>query len=83
MRNRTLTTIRCVPRYGYDYAEVRTVDLELPEEFDESRLAATLERWFAQRGVESAVYDIQADDNGFFAVVNDEAYQSSWGKPLL
>jgi hypothetical protein len=80
---KTLTTIRCVPRYGYEHTEVRTIDLDLLEPTDENELLAALQLWFAQRGIADAVYDIQVDDNGFFAVINDEAYQQQWGQPVL
>ena len=30
-----------------------------------------------------AVYDIEVDDDGYFAVINDEAYDVRWGTPLL
>ena len=79
---RVVTNIRCVPRYGYDYTEVRTVDLELPAGFDDAHLHRVLNRWFAQRGIEQAVFAIDVDDDGYFAVINDEAYQQPWGIPL-
>lgn len=80
---KTLTTIRCVPRYGYKHTEVRTVDLELPDGSDEQELLAALRVWFAHRGIPDAVYDIANDDDGFFAIINDEAYQREWGAPVL
>lgn len=80
---RTLTTIRCVPRFGYENTEVRTVDLDLPEHYEPESLLAVLRAWFHARGLEEAVYDIEADDNGFFAIINDEAYELPWGAPLL
>ncbi len=80
---KTLTTIRCVPRYGYDHTEVRTVDLDLFDEADERELLAVLRAWFALRGIQDAVYDLDVDDNGFFAIINDEAYRQDWGEPLL
>jgi hypothetical protein len=39
--------------------------------------------YFAARGISDALYDITVDDDGFFAVVNDEAYEMQWGTPLL
>lgn len=80
---RMTTTIRCVPRYGYDFAEVRTVDLDLPEGWEDSDLRVVLSHWFANHGVDSALYDVDVDDDGYFAIVNDEAYQVQWGEPLL
>lgn len=80
---RTLVTIRCVPRYGYDFTEVRTVDLDLPELFDEQILHESLDEWFRLRGIVEAVYAIDVDDDGYFAIVNDESYHEEWGAPLL
>lgn len=80
---KTLTTIRCVPRYGYDFAKVRSVDLDLPEGWDEHNLQTVLTRWFAERSVADAVYDIEVDDDGFFAVVNDEAFHEQWGEEIF
>lgn len=82
MRN-VPTTIRCVPRYGYEFAEVRTIDLDMPEGWEDHDLRVVLTHWFDARGIVHAVYDIDVDDDGFFAIVNDEAYQASWGEPLL
>ena len=31
----------------------------------------------------NAVYDVSTDDNGFFVIVNDEAYRQEWGEALL
>jgi len=80
---KTLTTIRCVPRYGYDHANVRTIDLELLDVDNERELLTTLQTWFAQHGIAEAVYATDIDDNGFFAIINDEAYLEDWGEPLL
>lgn len=80
---RTLTILRCVPRYGYDYAEVRTIDLDLFDAADERELLAAARTWFAQRGIADAVWDVAVDDNGFFMIINDEAYQFEWGEALL
>jgi hypothetical protein len=80
---RTATTIRCVPRYGYPGTEVRIVDLDLPEDLEDDALLEALRLWFALRGLQQAVYDIDVDDNGYFAIINDEAYAQQWGAPLL
>jgi hypothetical protein len=80
---KTLTTIRCVPRFGYEHAQVRTIDLELLDVSDEQELLAAVKLWFAERGIADAVYDIDVDDNGFFAIINDEAYRHDWGAVLL
>ena len=79
---KTALEIRCVPRFGFDKTEVRTVDLDVSS-VDEETLRDALNFYFVTRGVRDAVYDITVDDNGFYAVVNDEAYESSWGTPLL
>jgi hypothetical protein len=80
---RTLTTVRCVPRYGYDHAQVRTVDLELPEGWDDELLDGILATWFAQRGIADAVFAIEVDDDGYFAVINDEAFHEEWGESVF
>jgi hypothetical protein len=80
---KTLTTLRCVPRYGYDHAEVRTIDLDLLDLADEQELLAAARIWFAQRGLADAVYDVTVDDDGFFVIINDEAYRQNWGEALL
>jgi hypothetical protein len=80
---KTALMIRCVPRFGYHNTEVRTVDLDLPHDADEGALRDALRFYFAARGMNDAVYDITADDDGFFAVVNDEAFEVQWGAPLL
>jgi hypothetical protein len=79
---KTLTTVRCVPRCGFDFTEVRTVDLEL-RDLDEETLLDALRLWFAERGIADAVYAIEVDDNGPLAIVNDEAFCQGWGEPLL
>ncbi len=80
---RTLTTIRCVPRYGFEHTQVRTVDIDLTDPDDEAEMLRMLRTWFDSIGVSDAVYDIAVDDDGFFAIVNDEAYHQDWGAPLL
>lgn len=80
---RVATTVRCVPRFGYAGTNVRTVDLDLPSGADDEVIQATLEGWFNRRGIAEAVFNIDVDDDGYFAVVNDEAFDSEWGTPLL
>lgn len=80
---RVATTVRCVPRYGYANTEVRTVDLDLGADPDGDEVRAALEVWFAQRGIADAVYHIDTDHDGFFAVINDETYDREWGTALL
>ncbi len=80
---RIATTVRCVPRFGFDNTEVRTIDLDGVDDASERQLLEALERWFALRGIADAVYDIQADNNGLFAIINDEAFEEEWGTPLL
>ena len=75
--------IRCVPRYGYDNTEVRTIDLEVSHDTEEEQLREAVYFYFAARGISDAVYDIAVDDDGYFAVINDEAYDIEWGTPLL
>ena len=80
---RIATSIRCVPRYGYPGTEVRIVDLDLPEDLEDKALLEVLRLWFTLHGVPEAVYDIDLDDDGYFAIINDEAYSHPWGAPLL
>lgn len=80
---KTALTVRCVPRYGFDDTEVRTVDLDLPTVADEQPLFEALNLYFAARGIVEAVYAIDVDDDGYFAIINDEAYDTDWGRSLL
>lgn len=80
---RTATTLRCVPRYGYADTQVRTVDLDLFPNAEEDDIRAELARYFASRGIQDAIYDLDVDDYGYFAIVNDEAYLRDWGADLL
>jgi len=80
---RTVTTLRCVPRYGYEHTQVRTVDLDLSDDPDVETIRDCLCVWFAQHGIADAVYDIDVADDGFFAIVNDDVFQQEWGEPLL
>jgi hypothetical protein len=75
--------IRCVPRYGYEKTEVRTIDLDVPQDADPHQLREAVYFYFAARGISDAVYDVGVDDDGYFAVINDEAYDAQWGRPLL
>lgn len=77
------TSFRCVPRYGYDDTDVRLIDIDLPMEPDEQEMLETLRFYFSSRGIAEAVYDIAVDDDGFFAVINDEVYAYDWGTSLL
>lgn len=80
---RTALMIRCVPRFGYENTEVRTIDLDVNPDAGEEELRHAVNFYFATRGISDAVYDIAVDDDGFFAVINDEAYDMQWGTPLL
>lgn len=80
---KTLTTIRCVPRFGYDHTDVRTIDIDLIDEVDDRELLGVIRTWFELRGIPEAVYDVDYDDDGAFAIVNDEAYHEQWGERLL
>jgi hypothetical protein len=80
---KTATTIRCVPRYGFSNTQVRLVDLDLPQDADERELLQALEHWFSLHGLSDAVYDIDVDDEGYFAIINDEVFERPWGTPLL
>jgi len=73
------TTFRCVPRLGLDYTELRVIDLDVSDEASELELVGALTRWFAQRGIADAVYDVTVDREGPLAIINDEAYAHEWG----
>ncbi len=83
VKKRTATEIRCVPRYGFAETEVRTVDLDLPACDDAFALRDALDFFFSSHGISDAVYAVEVDDDGYFAVINDEAYEHAWGRPLL
>lgn len=80
---KTALVIRCVPRYGYANTEVRAIDLGVSRRAPEPELRQALYFYFAARGITDAVYDIDVDEDGYFAVINDEAYQIPWGEPML
>ncbi len=80
---RIATTVRCVPRFGFENTDVRTIDVDVAEDAGLPELREALERWFAQRGIADALYDLQYDHNGVFAIINDEAFAENWGTPLV
>ncbi len=80
---RTQTLLRCVPRYGYNYADVRTIEVELPPDLGPAGVQRVAQSWFTMRGMSDAVFAIEQDEDGPFAIVNDEAYLEDWGRPLL
>ena len=80
---KTATTIRCVPRYGYASTDVRMIDLDIVDGAEEEELLEAVRFWFASRGIADAVYDVAVDDDGYFIIVNDEAYAHTWGTSLL
>ncbi len=80
---KTALMVRCVPRYGFGHTEVRMIDLDLPRDVEEEQLRSAIYFYFASRGIADALYDIQTDADGFFAVINDEAYEAEWGTPVL
>ena len=80
---RIATTVRCVPRFGFENTDVRAIDVDLAEDAGVPEVREALERWFAQRGIADALYDIQYDDNGLFAIVNDDAFTETWGTRLV
>lgn len=80
---RTSTKIRCVPRWGIAGTNVRLIDLDVDEHAPEAGLREMLQHFFASRGIADAVYDVDVDAEGYFAIVNDEAYEDQWGTPLF
>ncbi len=83
MVKKTLTTIRCVPRYGFEFANVREISIGISPDQDGEEMLQALNAWFEAHGIVDAVYAIDFDDDGCFAIVNDEAYESEWGRPVL
>lgn len=83
IRKKLLTTVRCLPRCGFAGTEVRLVQLDLRGDSDESLLKEELQAWFESLGIDDAIFDVGVDADGPFAVVNDDAYSSDWGDPLL
>jgi hypothetical protein len=79
---RTLTQIRCVPRFGYDHTSVRLIEVDTPAANHEALMDA-LRNWFAMRGMTDAVFALDFDDDGAFAIVNDEAFHHEWGESVL
>ena len=79
---KTALMIRCVPRFGFDNTEVRMIELDVAADAEGDELQVALEVYFSARGIADAVYDVKVDDYGWFAVVNDEAYEAQWGTPL-
>lgn len=59
------------------------MEVDVCEDFAQPELARALDRWFAVRGIADAVFAVDQDDEGFFAIINDEAYAQDWGQPLL
>jgi hypothetical protein len=80
---KTATSIRCVPRCGFENTEVRSVDLPIQSEAEEQELHEALRYWFLSRGISDAIYAFDVDDNGFFAIINDEVYDKRWGTPIF
>lgn len=76
------TSVRCVPRFGYDFTDVRMVSIDVPRDFGHAELHDALNRWFRSIGLEDAVFAIETDDNGYFAVVNDEVFERPWGESV-
>lgn len=80
--NRVTTTLRCVPRLGLEHTGLRVIDLEIMPDADDRSLYLAVETFFAQRGIAEAIYDIDYDDDGPLAIINDEAYLNRWGEML-
>lgn len=74
-----MTTLRCVPRLGLPHTQLRAIDIDINEDAEDFQLRETVDQWFAQQGIADAVYDVEFDDEGLLAVINDEAYSHDWG----
>ena len=82
-QKRISTRVRCVPRYGYEFANVREVEVDVDNPHDDAELHEVLVRYFAYLGIGDAVFDVDVDDDGYFAVINDEVYEREWGDALF
>jgi hypothetical protein len=71
-----------VPRFGYEYTQLRLVDLDVSEHAEAEEIMNILRLWFASRGIADAVFDLDRDDEGWFAIINDEAFEREWGEHL-
>lgn len=80
---KTALMLRCVPRYGFDHTEVRMVDLDVSPRADIELVHEALTLYFAVRGISDAVYAVDFDNDGPFAIVNDEVYEHAWGTPVF
>ncbi|MGE3181182.1 MAG: hypothetical protein AB7N71_06085 [Phycisphaerae bacterium] len=77
------TTVRCVPRYGYVNTQVREISVGVDDNFDEPMLYNAVVRFFHSHGYEEAVFDFDMDEDGYFAIVNDEVFEGDWGTILI
>jgi hypothetical protein len=80
---RTATTIRCIPRLGLDSTQVRVIEVDLPEGWDDRDLQVILDGWFRQHGASEAVYSVEVDNDGYFAIINDDAFERTWGEEIV
>ncbi|MBK9120958.1 MAG: hypothetical protein IPM18_15365 [Phycisphaerales bacterium] len=80
---KTAYMLRCLPRCGFDHTEVRMVDLDLTPHADVEVVREALTLFFAVRGISEAVYAVDFDHDGPYAIINDEAYEHAWGTPLF
>lgn len=83
MMKKIVTTLRCVPRLGLPNTGLRVIDLDVAEDAEDRELLDAASAFFANKGIADAVYDIDVDDDGFFAIINDEAYERDWGLAVL
>jgi hypothetical protein len=82
LMNRVTTTLRCVPRLGLDHTGLRVIDIDIASDADDRALFLATELYFAQRSIADAIFDIDYDDDGPLAIINDEAYLQSWGEAV-
>lgn len=80
---RTALLMRCIPRFGYQNTEVRMIDLDVSPESQMRDIWQRVNVYFAARRIHDAVYDVGVDNDGYYAVINDEAFGQDWGKPVL
>jgi hypothetical protein len=60
---------------------VRLLDVDWGGD-DQRELHEALDRWFREHGIADAVFAVEVDDDGYFAVVNDEVFEQHWGRPI-
>lgn len=77
------TTIRCVPRFGFANTQVREILVDTEDAFDDAQLYDAIVEFFGAYGFVDAVFDFDQDEDGYFAIINDDTFEGEWGKVLI